>query len=334
MEYKLIMIYRSVFLTVVLFSSICLNKLHSETIQAIHKKIYPVAKGFLFMGGGWTAAFGETQEEGCTLGSAYGFPIAWDKPYMEQEYSCYSTTSIGMKIESTSCIFCSDGNYRKDQCDYPVTCPDDSWTLMADPDNSKAICYRSDDYCWRDIDHVSEEQLLAAIVYGEASIDNDMNEMYAIASATMNMVRAHTKYSLYFKKYENMFEFFQSKIYHDYSKALKNGNTRFRLIMCSGKMDERFDMAYQAARNALYNGHDYSNGACWWDGYDLKTEGSLHYRYKSPRGFRFSSPEHNLFSVNDHHHTSKNIKGIAMIMYLNQPQPMENRYSGNIQINL
>jgi hypothetical protein len=54
------MLYQSLILTAALFFSY-FSKLHSETIPAIHKKIYPVAKGFLYMGGGWAAAFGETQ---------------------------------------------------------------------------------------------------------------------------------------------------------------------------------------------------------------------------------------------------------------------------------
>jgi hypothetical protein len=69
--------------------------------------------------------------------------------------------------------------------------------------------------------------------------------------------------------------------------------------MCEENDNGQFDKAYEAARNALAGRPDYSNGDCWWDGYDLKTGGSTHYRYRSPQGFHFTLPEHNLFSIKE-----------------------------------
>jgi hypothetical protein len=50
-----------------------------------------------------------------------------------------------------------------------------------------------------------------------------------------------------FAKFNDMFEFFQSRPYHDYSMALKHGNTRFRLVMCTENDNGQFDQAYGAA---------------------------------------------------------------------------------------
>lgn len=60
-------------------------------------------------------------------------------------------------------------------------------------------------------------------------------------------------------------------------------------------MKKSFKKAYDAANNALNYGTDYSNGGCFWDGYDLKTSGIKHDKYTN--GFKYSDPSHNIFSV-------------------------------------
>lgn len=66
--------------------------------------------------------------------------------------------------------------------------------------------------------------------------------------------------------------------------------------MCAA--DEKgYELAYKAARNALEGGEDFSNGGCFWDGYDLKTTGSHYPKYIS--GFKFTDPKHNIFSTNE-----------------------------------
>jgi len=79
-----------------------------------------------------------------------------------------------------------------------------------------------------------------------------------------------------------------------YATSNKKINERYYNIMCSVNSNG-VDLAYKAAQNALNSGYDYSNGACFWDGVDLKTNGSLAYRYVL--GFRFSQEEHNILSV-------------------------------------
>jgi hypothetical protein len=64
--------------------------------------------------------------------------------------------------------------------------------------------------------------------------------------------------------------------------------------MCAAG-EKGYELAYKAARNALEGGEDFSNGGCFWDGYDLKTSGSHHPKYIS--GFKFTDLEHNIFST-------------------------------------
>ena len=84
------------------------------------------------------------------------------------------------------------------------------------------------------------------------------------------------------------------KKYPSFSFVVSDGNPRYRKLMCSDT-ETGFENAYNAARNAIDKGIDYANGGCFWDGYDLKTSGSKHYKYR--HGFQFSNLEHNIFSV-------------------------------------
>ena len=56
-------------------------------------------------------------------------------------------------------------------------------------------------------------------------------------------------------------------------------------------------MAYKAARNALEGGADYSAGAYFWDGWDVKTNNSNHPKVK--RGIKITDPSHNVFGIQD-----------------------------------
>lgn len=56
-------------------------------------------------------------------------------------------------------------------------------------------------------------------------------------------------------------------------------------------------MAYKAARNALEGGADYSGGAYFWDGWDVKTKYSNHPKVK--RGIKVIDPSHNVFGIKD-----------------------------------
>ncbi len=56
-------------------------------------------------------------------------------------------------------------------------------------------------------------------------------------------------------------------------------------------------MAYRAARNALESGADYSNGAYFWDGWDVKTNYDDHPKVK--RGIKVTDPSHDVFGIKD-----------------------------------
>jgi hypothetical protein len=76
-----------------------------------------------------------------------------------------------------------------------------------------------------------------------------------------------------------------------------NRNTRFLNILCIDEenIENEYPQLYEAVNNAYDpNGIDYSNGACYWDGYDLATGGVEHPHYKL-YGYIFTDPSHNLW---------------------------------------
>ena len=55
--------------------------------------------------------------------------------------------------------------------------------------------------------------------------------------------------------------------------------------------------AIKAARNALDGGTDFSNGAYFWDGADIKTNYANHPKVKL--GITFTKPEHNIYKIQE-----------------------------------
>ncbi|NHR03890.1 hypothetical protein HA052_01650 [Chromobacterium haemolyticum] len=183
-------------------------------------------------------------------------------------------------------------------------CPDASWTLSEDgrscsrPDPEQCVetamlapwakaapgkpCPPP---CKSDINAVTQEKLLAAIVYGESSVQQVKEEMYGIASA---MVRKRDAW----QQGGSLQKFL--KKYPQYAYAVTDGNVRYKELMCASDA-KKYTQAYEAARNALAYGVDYSNGGCFWDGRDLKVKGTSAYRYIE--GFKFTSPSHNVFDI-------------------------------------
>jgi hypothetical protein len=139
--------------------------------------------------------------------------------------------------------------------------------------------------CKPDINAVTQEKLLAAIVYGESSVQQVKEEMYGIASA---MVRKRDAW----QQGGSLQKFL--KKYPRYAYAVTDGNVRYKELMCASDA-KKYTQVYEAARNALAYGVDYSNGGCFWDGADLKTKGKKHYRYSD--GFRFVMQEHNIYGI-------------------------------------
>lgn len=57
------------------------------------------------------------------------------------------------------------------------------------------------------------------------------------------------------------------------------------------------DMAYRAARHAMTGGADFSNGAFFWDGWDIKSNYSKHPKVQV--GIHFADPSHNIFDIKE-----------------------------------
>lgn len=205
----------------------------------------------------------------------------------------YYCGEIFNKLRIGWLLICSDGSIKNPGayiCGSPPirSCPNGSWTL----DSTKSVCSRPNFSCIINTDSVSEEKLLAAMVYGEASTLDDYEEMAGIAYAITRRRDAANMLSvnMLIKKYKN------------FSYVVTNGNERFRKLMCS-ESREQFQKAFMAAENALNKGFDYANGGCFWDGIDLKTNGK--YAYKYVKGFRYSEPSHNILSTPEPPHKRK-----------------------------
>jgi len=199
----------------------------------------------------------------------------------------FCVNPYGNPVYVQSGDLCADGSFKIPMnfgwCEAAVSsCPNLSWILSEDT----KTCSRSDFSCWIKVDSVPEEKLLAAIAYGESSTMDNYEEMAAIAYAVIRRRDAAGKSSVA----EVI------KAYPSFSFVVSDGNPRFRILMCS-EIEDTFDKAYRAARNALNKGIDYANGGCFWDGYDLKTSGVHHYKYR--HGFHFTSPKHNLFGITE-----------------------------------
>jgi hypothetical protein len=184
---------------------------------------------------------------------------AIDLPPTDEPGGWWCVNHAGNPVYVQAGDLCADGSFRIPinwgWCDAPISsCPNSTWTLSED----KKTCSRPDDACWKDIENVSEVKLLAAIAYGESHWSDSYEEMAGIASASIRRRDAAGFASI------NQFV----KKNHTFSYVVYDGNERFIKLMCGN--ENKFKKAYDAAENALNYGEDYSNGGCFWDGYDLK----------------------------------------------------------------
>jgi hypothetical protein len=135
----------------------------------------------------------------------------------------------------------------------------------------------------------SEARLIAAIAYGEASTDDNVEEVCGIAHAVINRSAAWgISVAEMLKKDKN------------YTYAANGGNARFNLL--NGASVEKINdsaamrVAVNAAiRAASGEGGDPSNGAYWWDGLDLKDLVKTNPRVA--HGFKFASDDRNIFKM-------------------------------------
>ncbi|KTC64966.1 Uncharacterised protein (plasmid) [Legionella adelaidensis] len=264
--------YRSNFIWC-LFLSLIINNTNGETIAAHKIQMFKFSQAFTFNDD--RSIIENTWQEAC---------IARHLQPVDLPNASYCINDLGNATYPQGVDICADGSIKIPMnfgwCNEIVSdCPNSTWELSADENT----CFRPDDACWNDIENVPEEKLLAAIVYGESHWSNVYEEMAGIASAIIRKRDA-----LHLDSINTLV-----KVKKHFSYVVYNKNERFVKLMCGE--EKNFDKAYMAASNALNYGRDYSNGACYWDGYDLKTSGTKHDKYKA--GFRYLEPEHNIFST-------------------------------------
>nr|WP_315446867.1 hypothetical protein [uncultured Pseudomonas sp.] len=130
---------------------------------------------------------------------------------------------------------------------------------------------------------------LAAIGYGEASTDNNPQEVRGICFTVTNRMRAWGLADVASLLKETG---------DSYIVAARGKNERYNKLMAASEADINADpnmrSAVESARDALaQRGNDPSNGAYWWDGIDIKD--STNPRHSD--GFHYGSPSHNIFGV-------------------------------------
>ncbi|MDQ0142892.1 hypothetical protein [Cupriavidus necator] len=135
----------------------------------------------------------------------------------------------------------------------------------------------------------SEERLLAAIAYGESSTLDLYEEMAALASVMVRQMRARGYSSI---------DAFTAKD-KNFSFVITDGNARYAKLMKSTEKDieksASMSNAVKAARNALSGGVDYSAGAYFWDGADIKSNYKNHAKVRA--GIHFTDTAHNLYGI-------------------------------------
>lgn len=134
-----------------------------------------------------------------------------------------------------------------------------------------------------------ENRMLAAMAYGEASPLNDEKEMYALASVLerQRVARGYSSYKV-FVDTDKSFSFVTS-----------DGNPRYTAFMKAKDSDIQKNpgmlLAIAAAKNAKAGGVDYSNGAYFWDGSDIKEKYSSHFKVR--HGVKIMDQTHNIYDI-------------------------------------
>jgi hypothetical protein len=132
--------------------------------------------------------------------------------------------------------------------------------------------------------------LLAAVAYGESSAKDVYEEMAAIASVLVRQSDERDQKLDVLLGPKGTFAF-----------AASDGNPRtaaFRKVSPHAReTDSGMALAIKAAHNALDDGKDYSNGAYFWDGADIKTNYANHPKVKL--GFKFTDPKHNIYNIKE-----------------------------------
>src|SRR5207247_2091809 len=134
-------------------------------------------------------------------------------------------------------------------------------------------------------------RMLAAMAYGESSPVNNKEEIYSIASVLERQRKARGYASIKdLGTKDKTFSFVTS-----------DGNIRYAAFMNATEAQIESDSGMRKARegaiNAKENGVDYSNGAYFWDGADIKSNYKKHFKVR--HGIKITDPSHNIYSIND-----------------------------------
>lgn len=134
-----------------------------------------------------------------------------------------------------------------------------------------------------------EEKRLAAITYAEASALNSADEAFAIASVLVRQRDA--------RGYAFIDDFMTAR--PSFAYGARSPKHDVLMAATEQAIEKSFGMriAVSAARNALAHGLDRSNGAYFWDGYDIRTNYAAH--PKVLNGIRITDPTHNVHGISD-----------------------------------
>lgn len=144
-----------------------------------------------------------------------------------------------------------------------------------------------------------ETRMLAAMAYGEGSTANDEKEIYALASVLHRQMKA--------RGYSSIKDFVTNE--KSFSFVTSDGNQRYKKLMEASEekiaKDPGMTIAIKAAENAFAGGIDHSNGAYFWDGADIKTKYTTHFKVR--HGIKFTDPAHNIYDIKESTIETKNL---------------------------
>ncbi|WKB55924.1 hypothetical protein [Eleftheria terrae] len=137
-----------------------------------------------------------------------------------------------------------------------------------------------------------DTRALAAVAYGEGSTGNVFEEMAAIANVLVRQQKA--------RGYATISSFIKAD--KTFAFAAHDGNQRYNKLMKASEKDiaadPGMDAAVRGARNALSQSPtDYSNGAYFWDGADIKSNYAKHVKVRA--GIKFGDASHNIYGISE-----------------------------------
>ncbi|MEY4750590.1 MAG: hypothetical protein RIQ60_2804 [Pseudomonadota bacterium] len=137
-----------------------------------------------------------------------------------------------------------------------------------------------------------ETRALAAVAYGESSVQDVYEEMAGIACVLVRQQKA--------RGYPSIRTFLSKD--KSFAYAAGDGNERHARLKSAREEDIEKDAgmsaAVRAARNALSGSPvDYSNGAWFWDGADIKTNYADHAKVLA--GLHITDAAHNIYGIQD-----------------------------------